>query len=112
MLRKPAENAELAGRRKISEKDVHKAWQSFRKQKHAYLLSKLNRDQNILYKIIEENPGIENSELYRKYEEKASKLGIKPIAPRTIRKYLKKLLESGLIHVVEQKGRERKIQVS
>jgi len=110
MLRKSAESAELEGRRKISEKDVEKAWESFKKQRQSYLLSKLNRDQNILYQIIEENPGIESSEIYRKYEEKARKLGIKPIAPRTIRKYLTKLVELGLVEITEQKGRVRKVQ--
>jgi len=110
MLRKSAENAELEGRRKISEKDVEKAWESFKKQRQSYLLSKLNRDQNILYQIIEENPGIESSEIYRKYEEKAGKLGIKPIASRTLRKYLKKLIELGLIEVTRQKGRKRRFR--
>ena len=111
MLRKSAENAELGGRRKISEKDVEKAWESFRKQRQSYLLSKLNRDQNILYEIIEQNPGIESSEIYRKYEEKARKLGIKPIAPRTLRKYLRRLVEIGLIKEMSERGRKRKLRV-
>ena len=109
MLRKSAENAELEGKRKISEKDVEKAWESFKKQRQSYLLSKLNRDQNILYRIIEENPGIESSEIYRKYEEKAKKLG-KPIASRTVRKYLSKLIELGLVKVEGGKGRKRKFR--
>jgi len=112
MLRKSAENAELEGRRKISEKDIEKAWESFRKQRQSYLLSKLNRDQNILYQIIEENPGIESSEIYRKYEEKARKLGIKPIAARTVRKYLCKLIELGLIKIKSEIARRRKFEIA
>ena len=111
MLRKSAENAELEGKRRISEEDVEKAWESFRKQRQSYLLSKLNRDQNILYEIIEQNPGIESSEIYRKYEEKARKLGIKPIAPRTLRKYLRRLVEIGLIKEMSERGRKRKLRV-
>ncbi len=112
MLRKAAENAELAGRKKISETDVDNAWESFRKQRQSYLLSKLNRDQNILYEIIKQNPRIESSEIYRKYEEKARKLGIKPIAPRTIRKYLTKLIEINLISVINEEGRRRRFLCS
>jgi len=112
MLRKSAENAELEGRRKISEKDVEKAWESFRKQRQSYLLSKLNRDQNILYQIIEENPGIESSEIYRKYEEKAGKLGIRPIAARTVRKYLCRLIELGLIKIEGEIARRRKFEIA
>jgi len=107
MLRKSAENAELHGREKISEEDVEKVWESFRKQRQSYLLSKLNRDQNILYEIIRENPGIESSDIYRKYEEIAGKLGTKPIAPRTVRKYLKKFTELGFVKVKSGKGRGR-----
>lgn len=105
MLRKSVENAELQGRRKISEEDIEKAWESFKKQRLSYLLSKLNRDQNILYNIIKKHPGISSSGIYMKYEEETKKLGIKPIAPRTIRKYLTKLIELGLIKVEIDKGR-------
>jgi len=110
MLRKSAENAELRGRRKISEEDIEKAWESFRKQRQSYLLSKLNRDQNILYEIIEQNPGIESSEIYRQYERRAKRSGLKPLAPRTVRKYLRKFIELGLVRVESGKGRRRRFE--
>ena len=107
MLRKSAENAELEGKRKIRENHVENAWNSFKKQRLSYLLSKLNRDQKILYDIIKQTPGIESAEIYRKYEEIARKLRIRPIAPRTIRKYLLKLIELGLIKSEASTGRKR-----
>ena len=110
MLRKSAENAELEGKRKISEEDIEKAWESFRKQRQSYLLSKLNRDQNILYEIIEQNPGIESSEIYREYERRAKRSGLKAIAPRTVRKYLRKFIELGLVRVENSKGRRRRFE--
>ncbi|MEM2191694.1 MAG: AAA family ATPase [Archaeoglobaceae archaeon] len=107
MLRKAAENAELGGRRRICEEDVRDAWEKFRRQRQSYLLSKLNRDQHMLYEIIERSGGIESGEIYRKYAEKAAEMGIKPIAPRTIRKYLAKLIELGLVSAENAHGRKR-----
>jgi len=107
MLRKAAELAELDGKRRIADEHIRGAWKDLRKLKKAYLISKLNRDQRLLLKIIESDPRIESGELYARYVDAASRLGHRSMARRIFRKYIRKMLELGIIKAVQGRMRAR-----
>ena len=66
------------------------------------------QNQNVLYKIIGKTPSIESSGIYREYERSAKGWGRNPLAPRTVRKYLRKFIELGFVKAESGKGRRRR----
>lgn len=104
-IKEAAQMAEYEGSKKIKEEHVQKGYGKVKKLKKSYLLNKLNQDQKILYQVIEANPGITSSNLYRRYVERIRKQGIKPIAPRTFRKYVGILVKMKLIEASRSRGK-------
>lgn len=104
-LKESAQMAEYEGSKKIKEEHIKKGFGKVKQLKKSYLLNKLNQDQKILYQVIESNPNINSSDLYRKYVMKIRKHGIKPIAPRTFRKYVGILVKMKLVEVNQSRGK-------
>jgi cell division control protein 6 len=97
-LRIAAESAEEDAREKITSEDVEDAVPEARELDETESLEKLNKDQEILYSVIEDEEEIGSRELYERYREKAEE----PKVERTLRKYLNKMEKYNLI---ESKGK-------
>lgn len=97
-LRIAAESAEEQAREEIIDDDVEEAIPRARKANETESLEKLNKDQEILYDIINDAEEISSRELYEIYTEKAEE----PKVERTLRKYLNKMENYNLI---ESKGK-------
>jgi cell division control protein 6 len=92
-LRIAAESAEEEAREKIISEDVEDAVPEARELDQTESLERLNKDQEILYGIIEDEEEISSRELYESYREEAGE----PKVERTLRKYLNKMEKYNLV---------------
>lgn len=97
ILRNAALNAENDDSSKISITHVKKAYTETISSKKKMILEKLNEDQKILYKIIEQSKNVSSADLYKKYLEERKKAKKDAITERTFRKYMNALTKQNLI---------------
>jgi Cdc6-like AAA superfamily ATPase len=101
-LRIAAEEAEHQELEEISSEIIDESMPKAEKENRSKSIDKLNKHQEKLYRIIEEEEKIKSSELYEKYREEAEN----PKVERTLRKYLSKMDHYRLIEA-EGEGRWR-----
>ena len=92
-LRNAAKLAESRGASKIEKDDVMQSVKAARKLKVQQILSTLNEEMRLLYSIVEEHGEISSAELYQIYRERSKK----PVAERTYRNYMDRLVELKLV---------------
>ena len=71
---------------------------------------RLNRDQRILFEIIEKSRTIDAAKLYVEYRNLVGERGLRPAEQVTCRKYLQEMTRAGIITALG-KGRWRRYQV-
>lgn len=102
-LRIAAENAEEQSLETIENNHINDASPQAQKENLEKSKNKLNKDQQVLYEVIEDNGSVKPRELYSKYRERVEN----PKVNRTLRKYLSKMTDYNLIGSRgERKGRE------
>ncbi len=105
-LKASARNAEANGRSSVSLEDIVHAMKGARRFRSSYLLRKLNSQQRVMYDILKKNNRISSGKLYRQY----SKLVTVPVVSRAYRKYMKGMIELGLIKS-DGSGRWKKYEI-
>ena len=100
-LRVAAEIAENADAPRITDAHIQKALPKAAVLSDTKKLEMLNIHQKVLNEIIAEHKKVEPYILYQEYEERMRAQKIEPMVERTLRKYLDRLVVSGL---VEAKG--------
>ncbi|MBI4017627.1 MAG: orc1/cdc6 family replication initiation protein [Candidatus Aenigmarchaeota archaeon] len=99
-----AELAENADAARITDAHITKALPRASVLSDTKKIEMLNMHQKILYEIISAAGEVEPSDLYREYERRVRAQKAEPMVERTLRKYIDRLLTSGM---VEAKGEGR-----
>lgn len=106
ILRKAGKKAEVMGLTKITIHEIKEAIEEASRLQKFYPLHKLNEHQKIIYGVIEKNRKMPSGLLYRKY----CSLVPQPVVDRAYRKYMKRLVELGLVRA-EGKGRWKRYEI-
>ncbi|MDY6779363.1 MAG: Cdc6/Cdc18 family protein [Halobacteria archaeon] len=102
-LRGAVRRAESADRNEVTREDVEKAVPETRENIREESLDRLNEDQEMIYSILKTSDGsMSMSDIYDEYEERVETGEV--LTKRTVRSYLSKMEEYGL---VESKGKGR-----
>lgn len=96
-LKKAAQLAELVPASRIEKDAVVKAFEEVSKVKRKYLLDKLTDHHRHIYSIIEQFPGVNSIKLRQTYLEECEIEGKQPLATRTFRTYVGRLVHAKLI---------------
>lgn len=87
--------AEQRNSPRIALQDVKAASIEANRLRLGYFLSKLNEHQRAIYEIVRNKGKLDSGSLYRAYCKEVSK----PVVDRAYRKYMKKMVEIGLVKV-------------
>lgn len=93
IVRKAGLIAESQGKRKVTVEHVIEAKRSTTQLKVKQILTTLNEDMKLLYKLIEETKSIKSVDLWEKYQTSVAQ----PMSERAYRKYMQKLVSLRLV---------------
>jgi len=99
ILRAAAKEAESGQIDSITSELIKSVGKSSQKYRLSYLRGKLNEHQRILYEILVERKSIDSGELYRNYAKSISS----HVTSRGYRKYMKKMVDLGLVREIGSK---------
>lgn len=111
-LRRAAWIAERARAKRITPRHMQKAWNSMRRFRARYLLSKLTQDHRIIHRIVQYQKEILSRDLRQLYLVECSRAKRKPVAERTFSNYINDLKNAGLAKVerARVKGKVRLVK--
>ena len=108
-LRRAAVAAESLGNKRIALSDCPDAARARGQTRHEEILQKLSYHERLIHELALKNEPILTTDLRRIYGGYCQKSGITPVAPRTLSKYVKLMVDRGLLGIdpraVAGKGR-------
>lgn len=102
-LRNAAYHAEKGRKDMITEEHLKQAWIGVKDLKKLYALNSLTPQHRLVYRLIDDNPGIASGELWQRYLDACKAKKLEPVAIRTFREYVKKLIRLELILAEKEK---------